>query len=68
MHDGAREEGIDGRGDVGLDEEEEDLLVRDREQGRADDRRLRVRPDLDTRALVGERARREGNVVRIARD
>lgn len=37
VHDGAAEEGVDGRGDVGLDEEEEDLFVGYREEGRSDD-------------------------------
>lgn len=42
VDDGAREDGVQGRGEVGLDEEEEDLLVGDGEQRWTDDGRVGV--------------------------
>lgn len=36
MDDGTGEESVDGRGDVGLDEEEEDLFVWNCEERRSD--------------------------------
>lgn len=61
MDDRAREDGVQGRGEVGLDEEEEDLLVGDGEQGRADDGRVRVGPDLLRAERGSESARRRGS-------